>query len=219
MAGHTSRSGSMIRPRNPRAMASIILVVGAAILSLPVFHYLLGLDRGFLSPLGFESGLAGAPVGWMAGFVTAGAFIAFTVRGIPMVAQTWLELSPLKVLSVYAAVVAALVEEAFFRRFVMELAADFGAGAILQVIASAALFGGAHAVWGLAKRDLAMAARVTLATGVMGGCLAVVYLLSDRSLAPCVVAHFLITAALEPGLMIAAVSGEMSGRAASEQSR
>lgn len=200
--------------RDPRVTAGVILAAAAAILSLPVGHYLLGRDRGFLYPLGFESGLSGAPAGWVAAFVSAAGFIAFTVRGIPAVRQTCLEISLLKVLSAYAAVVAAIVEEAFFRRFVMDRAAHAGGGEVMQVFVSAAVFGLAHAVWGLAKRNLAMAAKVTIATGVMGGSLGVTYLLSDRSLAPCVVAHFFITAALEPGLMIAAVSGGMSGRAA-----
>lgn len=36
-----------------------------------------------------------------------------------------------------------------------------------------------------------------------------VYLLADRSLAPCVVAHFLISALIEPGLMHAAVQDKI----------
>jgi hypothetical protein len=42
----------------------------------------------------------------------------------------------------------------------------------------------------------------------MGVGLALVYLAADRNLAPCIVAHFIITGAIEPGLMIAAVTGQ-----------
>jgi hypothetical protein len=44
-----------------------------------------------------------------------------------------------------------------------------------------------------------------LVTGIMGGLLAVVYVLGRRSLAPYIVAHFLIAFAFEPGLLLAAV--------------
>ena len=36
-----------------------------------------------------------------------------------------------------------------------------------------------------------------------------VYIMSGRSLAPCIATHFLINALLEPGLVLAAVSGQM----------
>lgn len=42
----------------------------------------------------------------------------------------------------------------------------------------------------------------------MGLLMAVVYIIGNRSLAPCITAHFLITFALEPGLMLAAVTDE-----------
>jgi hypothetical protein len=41
------------------------------------------------------------------------------------------------------------------------------------------------------------------------GALAIVYLVAGRNVAPCVAAHFLINAFIEPGLVLAAVRGEM----------
>jgi membrane protease YdiL (CAAX protease family) len=130
------------------------------------------------------------------------------VKNIPAVARTWRQVSWLKGLMFFAAIAAATVEEAFFRRVVMESIRQSGGGVVLQILASAIAFGVAHAVWGLIKRDLLVAARTVLVTGIMGGLLAVVYVVGERSLAPCIVAHFLITFALEPGLLLAAVTGE-----------
>lgn len=42
----------------------------------------------------------------------------------------------------------------------------------------------------------------------MGVGFAVVYLAGERTLAPCVLSHFIVTAAIEPGLMISAVTGQ-----------
>lgn len=120
---------------------------------------------------------------------------------------TWHELSWLKVISLWAAAGAAVVEEALFRRVIMDGVAGLGGNLLLQVLASALGFGLAHAIWGLIKLDLWVAVSSVVATTIMGLALAVVYLLADRNLAPCIVGHFLITGAIEPGLMIAAVTG------------
>jgi hypothetical protein len=48
-----------------------------------------------------------------------------------------------------------------------------------------------------------------VATTLLGLGLAVVYLLGGRNLAPCIASHFLVTALIEPGLLIAAFSGRM----------
>jgi uncharacterized protein len=50
----------------------------------------------------------------------------------------------------------------------------------------------------------------TIATGVLGAAPALVYLAADRNLAPCIAAHFLINALIEPGLVLAAIRGEMA---------
>jgi hypothetical protein len=49
-----------------------------------------------------------------------------------------------------------------------------------------------------------------LATSILGGALAIVYLIAGRSVAPCIVAHFLLDLFVEPGLVLAALRGEMS---------
>ena len=80
----------------------------------------------------------------------------------------------------------------------------------MQVAVSGLTFGIMFAMWGLPKASLHVALGAGIAMTVMGAGLALVYVVGDRSLAPCIVAHFLITVVIEPGLMLAAVSGKMS---------
>ena len=84
-----------------------------------------------------------------------------------------------------------------------------GGGAALQLLASAATFGAAHATWGLFDGQRAVALGAARTTAWLGGALAPVYLAGGRSLAPCIAAHVLVTAADEPGPLLAAVRGEM----------
>jgi membrane protease YdiL (CAAX protease family) len=57
-------------------------------------------------------------------------------------------------------------------------------------------------MWGL--KNMKAGVNAFISTSILGAALAIVYLVSGRSLAPCIVAHFIITALIEPGLLIAA---------------
>ncbi len=109
-------------------------------------------------------------------------FAAFTIRGFPTVRATWREFSLLKLVSIWAAVGAAIVEEAIFRRHIMDSVANAGSNVLLQVLASSIIFGVAHDLWGLIKLDLRVAVSSVAATTVMGAALALVYIVADRSL-------------------------------------
>jgi hypothetical protein len=193
---------------SPEALVAIVMTILVFPMAFVTALKLAGYNFRFLRDLGFLSGPRGTPLAWFLAFLTAIAYIAFAVKGIPAVARTWRQISWLKGLMFLAAIAAATVEEAFFRRVVMDSLRQLSAGVVLQILVSATAFGLAHAVWGLIKRNLLVAARTVLATGIMGGLLAVVYVVGERDLAPCIVAHFLITFALEPGLLLAAVTGE-----------
>ncbi len=108
------------------------------------------------------------------------------------------------------AVSAGILEELVFRKLLMNSLAAAGAGPLPQVILSGLAFGAAHGVWGLMGRSIRAALGAAAATGILGVALAGVFIASGRSLAPCIAAHFLINALIEPGLVLAAVRGEMS---------
>ncbi len=201
-----------MKRRDPRVTTAILLGIAAAVLSIPIIDYLRG--DSFLRPLGFESGITGTPAAWFLALLVAATCIPFTIKHFPLVAQTWREISLLKALSLWAAVGAAIVEEAFFRRIVMDSVMQAGGSEPLQIIASALVFGVAHALWGLIKGSAHVASTAAVATGTIGAALAVVYVVGDRSLAPCIAAHFLIDAVVQPGLVLSAVSGEWGKTAA-----
>lgn len=192
----------------PRTISGIILALLAALLSIPIVDYALSPDDDWMHPLGFHDWAAVSFLAWATAIAIGVLFAAFTIRGFPAVRATWREPSLLKLVSLWAAVAAAVVEEALFRQFLMDRLAEGGVSVLLQVLVSGLLFGLAHAVWGLIKLDIWVAFSSMIATTLMGTFLAIVYLFAGRNLAPCIVAHFIITGTIEPGLIISAVTGQ-----------
>jgi hypothetical protein len=143
----------------------------------------------------------------------AGVAFAYSyyARRLPSVRLTMFRWDVLKCAAILLAIAAALCEEGVFRKTIMSVLQNHGAGAVIQVSVSGLCFGLAHAVWGLLKGSLRAAMAATIATSVMGTALAVIYLLAGRNVWPCVVSHFLITATIEPGLVLSALRGEMGG--------
>ncbi len=188
---------------------AIFFLAGAgAILWVPVAQLLLGRPPGFLRDLGFLSGPSGTLLAWVLGIVVAVAYCAYALRN-PLVVRYWRKPSPLKLFAAMIAIAAAIVEEAFFRRMIMDGVMAAGGGPFLQILASALIFGLAHGVWGIVTGRIAVGIGVMIATGTLGAALAVVYLVGGRSLAPPIASHFLITATIQPGIMFAAFSGQM----------
>jgi hypothetical protein len=164
----------------------------------------------FIRYLGFAPGAAGTAAGWVLAILVVAGFVAASAR-LPSVRDNLVRMSWLKLLALVVAVVAGILEEVFFRKLLMDWLQGLPAGAVMQIAASGLAFGVAHGIWGLFGGARA-ALGATLATGALGAALAVVYVAADRSLAPCVFAHFLIDALIEPGLVLAAARGEMSAR-------
>jgi len=187
----------------------IFLVLAGGAMWIPVAQALFGRPPGFLRDLGFISGPLGTFVAWSTGLAIAALYAAYAVRRIPLVQQHWRAVSLVKLVGVLVAVSAAVVEEAFFRRFLMDALLRAGWPDALQVIASGVVFGIAHASWALVTGHVVVGVGAMIATGTLGTGLALVYILGDRSLAPVIVAHFIVTATIQPGIMFAAFSGRM----------
>lgn len=207
---------------NPRAKRNAILFIVVATAGLWAFA-LLNEDGLFsssgpyvntkpefsLRDLGFLSGPGGTPLAWILALAVGVGYSVYSVRNIPLVRQHWRKLSVLKLLGVSLAFAAAIVEEAAFRRLVMDLVLNAGGGSIIQVIASGLLFGFVHGIWGIMTGRIAVGVGTMIATGTLGAALGVVYLVGERSLAPPIVSHFIITAVIQPGIMFAAFTGTM----------
>ncbi len=188
---------------------AVFLVLAGAILWIPVVGALLGHGPGFLRNLGFVSGPRGTLPAWILAMLVAVFYSGFAVRNIGLVAEHWRRWSSLKAVSLAVAVAAAIVEEAFFRRLIMDAMMNTGASVLLQILGSAVVFGLAHGVWGIATKRFRVAIKTTIATGAVGAALAVVYLIGGRSLAPPIVSHFIIDAVIQPGILLAAFSGDL----------
>lgn len=167
---------------------------------------LLSNPTGFFAVFKSRDGHWGTPTAWLlaAAIVVAYVGSAATVSTIRHHLVRW---SPLKAWSISAAVGAGILEEVITRKWVMDYLEGNAHNAVTQILMSALAFGLAHVIWGAG--NLKAGVNAIISTACLGAGLAVVYLLGERSLAPCVVAHFLITALIEPGLLLAAMDDEL----------
>lgn len=161
----------------------------------------------FLRFCGFQS--SAGPLAWIVALGIATAYVGFAARRLPSVREHMFALDGLKLLAVAVAISAGFCEEAVFRKFLMDFCLRLGWPGIAQIAISGLAFGSAHAVWGLFQEHWRAAVGAMIATGTLGLLFAGLYLLGGRNLAPCITSHFLINLLLEPGLVLAAVRGEM----------
>jgi hypothetical protein len=188
-------------------LVALVLGGSTSVMGIPIGMKLAGREPRFVSNLGFAAGPRGNLWAWFLAALLAFAYAFFSIQRIPEVAHYWNVLSWLKALAIVAAIAAGIVEEAVFRRLVMDGVSRSGGNALVQIAASAAAFGVAHGTWGLLGGSLHAALGAAIATTVLGAGLGVIYVVGGRSLAPCIFAHFVIDAVIEPGLLISAVRG------------
>jgi hypothetical protein len=144
--------------------------------------------------------------GWILAATVVTLFCAASMRGYPLIRRHVFDWGSIKFVAVLFALLSGLMEEVWFRYGIMNWAQAHGHGPAVQVIYSALIFGALHAVWGVVARNWRVATGSMIATGLLGGALAIVYLASDRVLAPCIWAHIGINLVIEPWLLIAAMT-------------
>lgn len=188
--------------------AAIILAAIAASEGFWLF-WNLHINAGrFMRYAGFYSLRSPGILGWFLALLVAASFMIVSSR-LASVRANLFRPSLLKLLAVGVAVASGFCEEVIFRKLLMDSMQHHGWGVSVQLVASALSFGLAHAVWGLMRGSLGAAMRATLFTGGLGLALALVYIAGHRIVSPCVVSHLLINLLVEPGLVLAAVRGEM----------
>lgn len=191
---------------NIRTKAVIILFIAGSIMYYPLLKYLyryfmLNKDTGFLKELGFFSGPSGPWYSWIIALIIGLGYAYFTAIKVPAVRKNWNEASLFNFFGIYVALSASVVEEAFFRRAIMDyFFEDYPV--ISQIILSGVIFGFAHGIWGFIKGSFRIAWEAIKATSILGILLATLYIIAGRSLAPCITAHFILTALIEPWLII-----------------
>jgi len=188
----------------------IVLILGMTSLFMfsPLAMSLFWRPIPLFQNLGFERGSFAPPLAWVVATALAIAYIFYTMKVIPFVLVKQKEISFFKLLGVLAALVGGIVEEVFFRHWLMDMLMARDVGLILQVIISGIVFGVAHTAWILFKSDFKFAIPAILSTFILGCFLAIVYLVGGRNLGPCIFAHVLINIVIEPWLMLSSVSGK-----------
>ena len=192
---------------NNRSKTALILGITSAIMVSPLVMSIFWGPIPLFQNLGFDQESIAPPLPWILATITAITYVLYTMKVIPFVLSKQKEISLLKLLGVLAALVGGIVEEVFFRRWLMEMLFAGGVTPILQVIISGVAFGLAHTSWILVKGDFKFTIPAILSTTVLGILLAIIYLVGDRNVGPCIYAHVLINIIIEPWLMLSSVTG------------
>ncbi len=193
---------------NDRSKTAWILGTVSLIMFSPLAMVLVGYQIPLFQNLGFERDSLASPISWILATIVGIVYMFYTMRAIPFVASMQREISLFKLLGILSAIVGGIVEEVFFRRWVMDMLMSRGFSSITQVIISGVAFGLAHASWTLVKRDFKFALPAIISTSILGILLAVIYLTGGRNLGPCIFVHVMINIVIEPWLMLSAVSGK-----------
>jgi hypothetical protein len=201
----------MNKTMTDRSKTSLILGIVFLIMFSPLAMNLVGYQIPMFQNLGFERNSIASPAAWILATIVVSVYVLYTMKAIPFVASMQREISLFKLLGILAAVVGGIVEEVFFRRWLMDMLMRAGFTFIIQVVISGVVFGLAHTSWTLfAKRDFKFALPAILSTSGLGILLAIIYLAGGRNLGPCIFAHVLINTIIEPWLMLSSVSGKRS---------
>jgi uncharacterized protein len=192
-----------------RRKTALILGMTLGFMFSPLAMSLFWYPIPLFQDLGFERGSIAPPLAWILATITAIAYVLYTMKVIPLVLAKQKEISWFKLLGILAALVGGIVEEVFFRRWIMDMFMKGGFSPVLQVVISGIAFGLVHASWTLlAKRNFKATLPAILSTSILGIVLAIIYLAGGRNLGPCIFAHVLINIVIEPWLMLSAVSGK-----------
>ena len=192
-----------------RRKTTLILGTTALFMFSPLAMSLFWRPIPLFQNLGFDRESFAPPLAWILATITVVVYVFYTMKAIHLVFSKQKEISLFKLLGILSAVVGGIVEEVFFRRWLMDMLMARDVGPILQVIISGIAFGLAHASWTLlAKRDFKATLPAIISTLILGIFLAIIYLAGGRNLGPCIFAHVLINIIIEPWLMLSAVSGK-----------
>ena len=192
-----------------RSKTALILGMTSLFLFSPLAMSLFWHPIPLFQNLGFERGTIAPPLAWILAVIVGIGYVFYTMKAIPLVLEKQREISLFKLLGILAALVGGIVEEVFFRRWIMDHFMSGGFAPILQVVISGVAFGLAHYSWTLlTKRGIKVTLPAILSTSVLGIFLAIIYIAGGRNLGPCIFTHVLINIVIEPWLMLSAVSGK-----------
>ena len=179
-----------------KIISSIILVQGGILL------YWFFTSENFFGSLGFTTLPDVGVFAWLVAALVVVSYV-WGAASISNVRQHMFKFNSLKFLALLGALVSGIFEELVFRKLLMDYLHEEGFSSVVQIIVSGLAFGVAHLVWG--GKALSAAINATFYTFFLGAGLAIVYIISDRNLAICIIAHTIVTGLIEPGLIKSAV--------------
>lgn len=190
-------------------ITGLILGIPSIALTVHIFFWYLGNPQHFIEHrLGINPAAFTNPTVWIFTLAITIGYIMYTIRVIPFVRKHLFTFSWLKVIGIWAAFIFSTLEEILFRQILMDLLMRLDYSVAIQVLASALIFGLAHGAWILLNGELKIALPVILSTTVLGGLLAILYIIADRNILAPIVAHLLINLFIEPWLILASVTGK-----------
>lgn len=199
-----------------RIVTAGVLLAASAVMMFPLVVDGTGGNVPLVQNLGFAAGERAPWPAWAAALLFAVAYIGVTFWALPSVVERQRELSLFKTVGLLAAFASGVMEEVVFRRWLMDWAMSAGVDGFGQILLSSMAFGLAHSVWHGLNFDWRFSLRAIFATTVAGALLAAIYIFGGRNLGPCIMAHILINAVIEPWLVLDAVSHRRPSRASSD---
>lgn len=194
--------------RKDEILTCLVLGIPSLAFTIHLFFWYLGNPQQFIEyRLGIHSGAFHDPLVWILAFAIAIGYIVYTAKSIPFVREHLFTFSWLKVIGIWAAFIFSTLEEILFRQIVMEWLKNLDFSITIQVLASAIIFGLAHGGWILLRGEVKIAIPVILSTTVLGGLLAILYIIADRHILAPIVAHITINLFIEPWLILSAITG------------
>jgi uncharacterized protein len=191
--------------RSPRRNTALIMLTMSLFMFSPILMHLLGFKIPMFENLGLSLGTFAPRFAWILALLVTIAYVLYTFKMIPFVYKMQREISVFKLVGLLA-IVGGILEEVVFRRWLMDLLLGLGLGLVFQILISGFAFGLAHILWGLFGKERLFSMGAFIATTILGFSLAIVYLIGNRNIGPCIISHSLINIIIEPWLMLAAVS-------------
>lgn len=194
---------------NGRNKTGWILGCLASVLSVCILFWYKNNPKGFVeNRLGYSSEILSNFSVWFLILLIAIVYITYTIVAIPFVKSHLFTFSWLKIIGIWAAIVTGIVEEVIFRHALMDYLVSIEFTSVSQVFISGLAFGVSHGAWVLLRGEVKIALPIIISTTILGCLLAMLYLYTGRSTFAPILAHILINMAIEPWLMLSAVSGK-----------
>jgi membrane protease YdiL (CAAX protease family) len=183
-----------------KIISSIILIQGSILL-----YWVINTDN-FLGTIGFRTLSDIGILAWGIAVLVVASYV-WGAASISNVRDHMFTLNKLKYLALVGALISGLFEEILFRKILMDYLQEEGFSDIIQILVSGFAFAIAHLVWGY--KAMSAAINATFYTFFLGSGLAFIYIMSDRNLVLCIIAHTIVTGLIEPGLIKSAVLNKL----------